>query len=184
VEFWELIDEARANIAHRAEWPSGMQVGGEIRRHLPVLKPVQILEFDLWIRGQAAMADRWEFGAACYLCCGYVSEDGFSEFRYGLVGLGRADFHTVLSDPDGGLAGLAVVQAIASGHVSRFTIHGEQIQSAAAEAYGERYWDDRAEIGFAPATTRFAPADAPQIPLRLPQLSRLFSAARNVMKLS
>jgi hypothetical protein len=174
VEFWELVDEARAEVARGAEWPSGMQVGGAIRRHLPRLKPVEILEFDLWIRGQAAMADRWEFGAACFLFCGYVSEDGFGEFRFGLVGLGRADFHAVLKDPDGGLAGLAIVQAMAAGHASPFTIHGEQIQSAAAESYGDRYWEDRAEIEFNPATARFEAADAPRIPARLPQLHALF----------
>jgi hypothetical protein len=175
VEFWELIDEARREAGHVAEWPSGMQVGGSIRQHLPRLKPVEMLEFDLWIRGQAAMADRWEFGAACYLFCGYASDDGFGEFRFGLVGLGRPDFHAVLADPDGGLAGLPVVRAMAAGHASPFTIHGEQIQSAAAEAYGARYWEDRAATEFGPATARFEPADAPRIAERLPELHALFT---------
>jgi len=176
VEFWELIDEARGQAAHAVEWPSGMQIGASIGAHLPRrLKPVQILEFDLWIRGQAAMVDRWEFGAACYLFCGYVSEDGFAEFRFGLVGLGRRDFHAVLADPDGGLAGLPVVRAMAAGHASPFTIHGEQIQSAAAAAYGPRYWEDRAGTEFGPATARFELSDEPQIGERLPKLHDLFA---------
>jgi Protein of unknown function (DUF4240) len=174
VEFWELIDEARAEVAHVAHWPSGMQVGETIRRRLGRLEPVQILEFDLWIRGQAAMADRWAFGAACYLFCGYVSEDGFGEFRYGLVGLGRTDFHAVLTDPDRGLSALPIVRAMAAGHASPFSIHGEQIQSAAADSYGERYWEDRAEIEFGPAATRFEPPDAPRIATSLPHLQGLF----------
>lgn len=174
MEFWELVDESRAEVAKTFQWPSGMQVGGAIRRHLTRLAPVEILEFDLWLRGQAALADRWEFAAACFLICGYASEDGFAEFRFGLVGLGRADFHAVLADPDGGLAGLPVVRAMAAGHASPFTIHGEQIQSAAAEAYGDRYWEDRAEIEFTPLATRFRAADAPEFAARLPRLLEQF----------
>lgn len=174
MEFWELIDSARAEAAHLAEWPSGMQVGDAVARRLRGLTPVQILEFDLWIRGQAAMADRWESGAACYLFCGYVSEDGFAEFRYGLVGLGRADFHAVLDDPDGGLASLPAVQAIAAGHASPFTVHAERLETAAADTYGERYWEDRADLPVLHPGPRFTPADAPLIATRMPRLHALF----------
>jgi hypothetical protein len=174
VEFWELIDSARAEAAHMAEWPSGMQVGDAVARRLPGLQHVQILEFDLWLRGQAAMADHWELGAACYLFCGYVSEDGFAEFRFGLVGLGRADFHQVLADPDTGLAGLPVVRAMAAGHASPFTLHAERLQSAASDAYGERYWEDRADLPDPHPAPHFTPADTPLIPTRLPGLRALF----------
>ena len=174
MEFWQLIAEARAEAAHTSEWPSGMQIGSALARRLPGLKPVQILEFDLWLRGQAAMADRWELGAACYLFSGYVSDDGFGEFRFGLVGLGRDDFHAVLDDPDAGLANLPVVRAIAAGHASPFTIHGERIQSAAAESYGDHYWDDCAEFDDSRPSPRFTSYDVPQIALRLPGLHALF----------
>jgi uncharacterized protein DUF4240 len=174
VEFWELIAEARAEAAHTSEWPSGMQIGSALARRLPGLKPVQILEFDLWLRGQAAMADRWELGAACYLFCGYVSDDGFAEFRFGLVGLGHDDFHAVLKEPDEGLAALPTVQAMAAGHASPFTIHGEQIQSAPAESYGDHYWQDRADFTDPRTTPHFTPSDAPLIPTRLPALHTLF----------
>jgi Protein of unknown function (DUF4240) len=177
VEFWELIDAARVEAGHLAEWPSGMQIGDAVARRLPALQPVQILEFDLWLRGQAAMADRWELGAACYLCCGYVSEDGFAEFRFGLVALGRADFHTVLADPDAGLAGLAglaIVRAIAAGHASPFTIHAERLQSAASDTYGNRYWQDRADLPDVYSAPPFTAADAPLIGGRLPRLHALF----------
>jgi len=174
VEFWELIDGARAEAGRMAEWPSGMQIGDAVARRLPGLAPVQILEFDLWLRGQAAMADRWELGAACYLFSGYISEDGFSEFRYGLVALGRADFHAVLAEPDAGLAGLPVVQAMAAGHASPFTLHAERLQSAAADTYGDRYWQDRADLPALRSAPHFTAAEAPLIPTRLPQLYALF----------
>jgi hypothetical protein len=174
VEFWDLIDSARVEAAHLAEWPSGMQVGDAVARRLPGLKPVQILEFDLWIRGQALLAERWELGAACYLFCGYFSEDGFAEFRFGLVGLGRADFHTVLADPDAGLAGRPVVQAMAAGHASPFTIHAERLQSAASDTYRNRYWQDRADLPDVYSAPPFTLADAPLIPTRLPSLHALF----------
>jgi len=174
VEFWELIEAARAEAGRMAEWPSGMQVGDAVARRLPALQPVQILEFDLWLRGQAAMADRWELGAACYLFSGYISEDGFAEFRFGLVALGRADFHRVLAAPDAGLAALPAVQAIAAGHASPFTIHAERLQSAAPDTYGDRYWEDRADLPDVYAAPQFTVADAPLIPTRLPALHALF----------
>ncbi|MEV6842094.1 DUF4240 domain-containing protein [Actinoplanes sp. NPDC051411] len=174
MEFWDLIDAARAEAAHMAEWPSGMQVGDAVARRLPGLQPVQILEFDLWLRGQAAMADHWELGAACYLFSGYVSEDGFAEFRFGLVALGRADFHRVLAEPDAGLAALPVVQAIAAGHASPFTVHAERLQSAASDTYGDRYWEDRADLPILHPAPHFTRADVPLIPTRLPGLHALF----------
>jgi hypothetical protein len=174
VEFWDLIEAARTEAAHLAEWPSGMQVGDAVSRRLPALKPVQILEFDLWIRGQATLASRWELGAACYLMCGYWSEDGFAEFRFGMVALGRADFHTVLEDPDAGLAGLPVVRAVAAGHASKFTLHAESLQAAARDTYGDRYWQDRADLPDVYSPPQFTPADAAQIPSRLPKLNVLF----------
>jgi hypothetical protein len=174
VEFWELIDSAHAEAARLAEWPSGMQVGDAVARRLPALRPVQILEFDLWIRGQAAMADRWELGAACYLFTGYVSDDGFAEFRYGLIAQGRDDFHAVLGDPDDGLAALPVVRALAAGHASPFTLHAERLQSAAHDAYGDRYWEDRAGLPSVHPEPRFSAADVPLIPTRLPGLHALF----------
>ncbi|HEY0532960.1 MAG TPA: DUF4240 domain-containing protein [Actinoplanes sp.] len=174
MEFWQLIDSARTEAGHMAEWPSGMQVGDAVARRLPGLQPVQILEFDLWLRGQALLADRWELGAACYLFCGYVSEDGFAEFRFGLVALGRDDFHTVLADPDTGLAALPVVQAMAAAHASPFTIHAERLQSAAPDTYGDRYWEDRADLPTLHPAPHFTTADAPLIPTRLPSLHALF----------
>jgi hypothetical protein len=174
MEFWELMGQARAEAAHLAEWPSGMQVGNALARRLPGLRPGQILEFDLWLRGQAAMADQWELGAACYLFTGYVSDDGFAEFRFGLVGLGRDDFRAALKDADGTLAGLEIVQAMAAGHASPFTIHGERIEAAAREAYGDRYWEDRAEFPDTHPTVRFVLGDAPQIAHRMPRLHALF----------
>jgi hypothetical protein len=174
VEFWELIDKARTEAAHLAEWPSGMQVGDAVARRLPGFQPVQILEFDLWLCGQALLADRWEMGAACYLFSGYFSEDGFAEFRYGLVARGRTEFHAVLADPDNGLADLPVVQAMAAGHASPFTLHAERLQSAAADTYGDRYWEDRADLPDQRPAPRFTLADAPLIPTRLPKLHTLY----------
>jgi hypothetical protein len=174
VEFWELINAARVEAAHLARWPSGMQVGDAVARRLPAFQPVQILEFDLWLRGQAQLADRWELAAACYLLSGYISDDGFAEFRYGLVALGRDDFHTVLDDPDPGLAGLPTVQAMAAGHASRFTLHAERLQSAAPDTYGDRYWEDRADLPAPHPGPRFTATDAPLIPTRLPKLQALF----------
>jgi hypothetical protein len=178
VDCWELIAEAKAEAARTSAWPSGMQVATVLVKLLhnnvrhDRLRRAELLAFDHWLHRQAHRADIWELCAASYLISGYLSEDGFQDFRYGLIALGRRDFEETLAFPDDVLADLPVVQAIAAGHASPFTLHGEQLQSAAAEAYGEGYWDDRLQEPLEKATTTWTGAQ--EIPTRMPKLYALF----------
>jgi hypothetical protein len=117
--------------------------------------------------------------AAAFVIWDYISDDGFSDFTSGLLGLGRESFDEVVADPDA-LAGHPMVRAIAAG--------GEAITFAAATAYervtgdAEGFWDagdgrpDEKPLAPGPPWSgRFgSPDDAAQIPVRLPRLHRLF----------
>ncbi len=141
-----------------------------------------MLEFDAIFRKVASEADQWELCAACFLISGYLSDDGFTDFKAGLVALGRDVFTTIVRNPDG-LADLPVVEAIGEGGASPLTLHGELMMYAAANAYAaktgddEGFWENRADAARRPAgnwSGVFGPADAPAIPTRLPRLYARF----------
>lgn len=181
-DFWDLIAQARATAERSEPWPSGGRVGTALAGRLQTLPATAVLEFDTIFQEVVNEADQWELCAACFLISGYLSDDGFADFKAGLVALGRNAFTEIISNPDG-LADLPVVAAIAEGRASPFTLHGELMMYAAANAYAaktgddEGFWDHRDhETG---RTARnwsgmFGPADAPAIPMRLPRLYARF----------
>lgn len=132
-----------------------------------------------------------ELCAAAFVIWGYISDDGFNDFKAGLVGLGRDTFERVVADADT-LADLPPVQAAAAGRSDRIVLAAEAIDSAAATAYGRRTGDDDAfwdvldslppdDDEYGPRTGerwsgRFgSPEDAARIPVRLPRLHDLFA---------
>ena len=181
-DFWDLIALARATAERAEPWPVGSQVGNALTGRLESLSTTDVLEFDTIFQQVVREADQWELCAACFLISGYLSDDGFTDFTAGLVALGREAFTAVVSNPDS-LADLPVVEAIAEGEASPFSLHGESMMYAAANAYAaktgddEEFWDHRDRETSRPARNWsgvFGPADAPAIPVRLPRLYALF----------
>jgi hypothetical protein len=155
----------------------------------------RILEFDRCYARAAERAHRREVCATAFLIWDYISDDSFSDFIAGLIGLGREAFERTVADPDA-LADHPLVRAIAAGQVDRCTLHGEAVQFAASQAYeritddADAFWEalesqpedaDRDE----PATGErwsghFGGADdVAQIPVRLPRLHALFASQRS-----
>jgi hypothetical protein len=64
------------------------------------LSPESILAFSETSDEISGEADRWDLVAACYLIERYVSDDHFSDFRDGLILLGRDTFTRAVQDPD------------------------------------------------------------------------------------
>jgi Protein of unknown function (DUF4240) len=128
---------------------------------------------------------------AAYVIWGYISDDSFSDFKAGLVGLGREAFEQAVADADT-LANHPIVQAIAAGQVDRFALSAEAIQFAAPMRFeqhsgdADALWEaletqpDEPDGEEEPAAGEqwsggFGSAeDAAQIPLRLPRLLALF----------
>lgn len=182
-DFWALIEKARADCLEHERWPRGSQIGKALTPHLAQLPLDQIVAFQHLLSQATQRVNTWEICAACYLICGYLSDDGFTDFKAGLVGLGGAAFDRVTAAPDD-LADLAVVKAIAAGDASPFTVHGELILYSAADAYESRagdltaYWQALESLGTVDQaggewSGRFGPADGPEIPVRLPRLYAL-----------
>jgi hypothetical protein len=91
-EFWEVIESARAK--NSAEPEEGL------REELSSLSADQLASFQQHFDDLVDAAYRWDLWGAAYLIGGGCSDDGFIDFRYGLISLGRATYEAALASPD------------------------------------------------------------------------------------
>jgi Protein of unknown function (DUF4240) len=83
-----------------AVWPSGSAIGAALAERLMPLPLEQIVGSHLCFRRVVRRAHQWKVCAAAFLIWGYISDDGFSDFKAGLVGLGRETFERVAGSPE------------------------------------------------------------------------------------
>jgi hypothetical protein len=195
-EFWMLIEQARADASDdHGTWPSSGAIGAALTGRLVLLPPERIVEFHQSYLRTASRAHQWRVCASAFLIWNYISDDGFSDFKAGLVGLGHDAFEQVVADPDV-LAGHPMVRAIAAGRVDRFALAGEAIQFAGPQAYerctddADAFWEaldsqpaeaaDGKNRPAEPWSGRFgSPEDAAHIPPRLPRLHAFFASSES-----
>jgi Protein of unknown function (DUF4240) len=126
---------------------------------------------------------RWDMWSAAYLIGGGCSDDGFIDFRAGLIAQGHAWYEMAVASPDS-LVGHPAVLANRSGVAPLF----DEMASYAAQRAFERvaghkdafneawagYRDPRERISQEPAGEDFDFDDAQQMRRRLPRLSAIF----------
>jgi hypothetical protein len=195
--FWHLVEQARtaagpaADKARRDGQPS--PVAAALLVELGVLPLTEILAFDQTLSEVVRQVDTWDACAACWIIeHGYLSDDGFSDFRAGLVGLGRSAFDAVITDPDS-LAGHPAVEEISRSVGKSLWIGDETLLFAAQRAYerqtgdGEAFWEalEAADASAAPPTDGMKPVhdrwnlrDETVWRRRLPRLAALFLTRR------
>ena len=64
------------------------------------MTPAEVISFQEHFDHVFALAYRWDLWAAAYIIDGGCSDDGFMDFRYGLISRGRAVFEAAVSNPD------------------------------------------------------------------------------------
>lgn len=64
------------------------------------LEPSEIVSYQEHFDRQMISAYRWELWAAAYIIDGGCSDDGFTDFRYGLISRGREVFEAAVANPD------------------------------------------------------------------------------------
>jgi len=72
----------------------------ELEARLQKLPDNELEDFEAHFLHIHRRAYDWLLWAAAYLINGGCSDDGFTDFRYGLISRGRAFFESVLADPD------------------------------------------------------------------------------------
>jgi Protein of unknown function (DUF4240) len=195
--FWQVVERARtaagpaADQARKDAQPSA--VTEALVAELSQLPLPEIVAFDRLLGDVLDQVDNWDTCAACWVIeHGFLSDDGFSDFRAGLVGLGRSTFEAVVTEPDS-LAGHPAVQEIIASDRQSLWIGNEGLLFAAQKAYERRtgdpeaFWEaaDAAEVDTAQPTGSPKPADdrwdlrnEEEWRRRLPRLASLFLAHR------
>ncbi|MCW1885117.1 DUF4240 domain-containing protein [Luteolibacter flavescens] len=87
--FWKLLDGLDAEDA-----------AAELAARLEDLEPAEIAEFQRHFDEAHEAAYIWSLWGAAYLMEGGCSDDGFMDFRYGLISRGQKVYEAALADPD------------------------------------------------------------------------------------
>lgn len=88
--FWALIERGKD-----AEEPEKI-----LATELKKLSAIDLIAFQKHFDRLFSEAYRWDLWGAAYLIGGGCSDDGFMDFRYGLISMGRDIFQAALEDPD------------------------------------------------------------------------------------
>ncbi|MEV0679109.1 DUF4240 domain-containing protein [Actinosynnema sp. NPDC050436] len=184
--WWGIVDRARAAVGDRADDRDSADdpLPDALVDALAALPPEQIAEFAVTHVEVKDSAYRHELWNAAYLIEGGCGDDGFMDFRDGLILLGRDVFTRAVADPDS-LADLPVVARM--GGDGKGWIGYEAVGYRVADAYrrvkGEtdtldavledalRAMDRPDE----PAGENWDPEDEEETRRRLPRLAGLFA---------
>lgn len=186
--FWAIVDVARARAGAGAD-DRGAQDDPlpDALTDLLVerLTADEILAFGNARDALAHDAYAWPVWGVAYLVEGGCSDDGFMDFRDGLVLAGRTTFDRALADPDS-LADHPVIAAMAGGGPAWFGY--ESLDSLVRDAWSRATGEDdeaydAARHAASTASSRSEPAgedwdfdDEAENARRLPRLSALFEA--------
>ncbi|MCX5068758.1 DUF4240 domain-containing protein [Micromonospora lupini] len=196
-EFWSVVERARTAAGVAADQPQRdgqpSAVAEALVAELMRLPLSHIVAFDQVLDEVVDQVDTWDVCAACWIIeYGFLSDDGFSDFQAGLVGLGRTAFELVARDPDS-LADHPAIRQISASEGRDLWIGDEALQFAAQTAYerltgdDEAFWEaaESAQAAAAPphpdpepAEERWDLSDEDEWRRRLPRLFELFGARR------
>lgn len=185
--WWGLIDRARVALGDRADDrdPPDDPLPQALVDVLAALSPAEIIDFKvkhIEVRDEAYLWPLWNAG---YLIEGGCGDDGFMDFRDGLMLLGRDTFTRAVANPDT-LADLPVVVAMSRSEGG--WIGYESLSYLISDAYrrvqGETDSLDAAVTGAIRAMTRpdrpagedWDPENDQEMQRRLPRLAALFLA--------
>ncbi|MFD8596609.1 DUF4240 domain-containing protein [Kitasatospora sp. NPDC059646] len=183
-EFWAVIDDACAEVdAQALDFDDRRDaVGRACEERLLRRTPAEIVQFCLRQRELRDRAYRYDLWAAAFLIEGWWSDDGFMDFRDGLVSLGRQWYERALADPDA-LAGHPAVRdggdvLIGDADFGRTAHRAHQRLTGEPDGLGEALAASpeagplRTVTG--PAGVRWDVADDEEVRRRLPRLAALF----------
>ncbi|MBZ3903286.1 DUF4240 domain-containing protein [Streptomyces griseiscabiei] len=186
-EWWGLVDRARAAVGDRADdrdLPDD-PLPAALVDVLATLEPAEIVDFYVKYVEVEDSAYHCSLCMAAYVIEGSYSDDGFMDFRGGLILLGRDVFSRAVAHPDS-LAGLSTVARMSRGEGG--WIGYESVSCLISDAYGRVQGEtDSLDTAVATALSGMArpekprgekwngdPEDEAQLRRRLPRLAALF----------
>jgi hypothetical protein len=127
--FWDVIESARADSSHAG----GKGFAEALVDRLVTLPEEEILAWQERFGETHGAVYRWDVWAAAYLIGGGCSDDSFTDFRAGLIALGREWHERVAAAPDSLADHPVVVEAAARGH--DYVISDEPVNYGASYAF-------------------------------------------------
>lgn len=179
VEFWNLIEASARHSRdpdERADWLTDELAG----RSAP-----EIVGFEEVLDELSSVAMTWQMWAAADRLKNGCSDDGFTDFRAWLVGLGRDTFQAVVAEPDA-LAEVPEVMRLAGRDRRDWTEaewpSWESLEGVASQAYqrqtgvGQEDFEDlvREYEGDVLTDEEWDFEDAHEAARRLPRLTEMF----------
>jgi hypothetical protein len=182
-EFWDIVETARSRTTQEHPCDEAL-VDLLARRSLQ-----EILDYEERFDAMSGALNRWDVWAAAYLIAGGCSDDGFTDFRAGLIAQGREWYERAVAAPDS----LADHPEVAAANVG--ALFQESVNYAAVRAYGritgdeedfyeawDRYEAARPDAGAAGSDMGedFDFDDPAEMHRRLPRLASLFLSEKTV----
>lgn len=97
--FWAIIEASRAE-ADPMSMDEGDHQPAVLTEMLKARTPAEVCGFHAMFHRLHRRAYHWDLWAAAYIILGGCSDDGFTDFRSGLIGLGKKAYYDALSDPN------------------------------------------------------------------------------------
>lgn len=166
-KFWKLNETSRAACKPASVNPDDQQEAILVAL-LSELPAKEIVAFDRIFRRLHAAAYTWDLWAAAYIIEGGCSDDGFTDFRSGLIGLGQRAYDDAVRDP-----GTLVSQPTRGVDFSN-----EALMYAASEAYESVAGDELPEGEWAQSPEPVGePWDEESVDERFPELAKKFGGS-------
>jgi hypothetical protein len=99
-QFWTVIADSRQGFDPKRRDGNMDLQAQRLEEILSELPPAEVADFERIFTEHHNAAYRWDLWGAAYIIEGGCSDDGFTDFRYWLISMGREIFEAALANPE------------------------------------------------------------------------------------
>ena len=172
-KFWSIIADSRRDFDPKRRDGNMALQAERMERLLSDMPAGEVQEFGRVFDELYFDAYRWDLWAAAYILEGGCSDDGFIDFRYWLISMGREVYEAAMVDPEslaevGGRPGIEVCSFEEFGSIASRVLEEKGVPEPAEpsgyhyprEPAGEQWEEDDLPERFPKLWTKFGEADA------------------------
>ena len=156
-EFWNIINKGKSSAESTAI----------IREEINKLPSTEVISYQQHFNQLVVQAYQWDLWGAAYIIGGGCSDDGFMDFRYGLIAKGKEIYDSALINPDS-LAEIGVDVEIEN------ELFGYIAQDVYQELTGKEMPVTETNVSDGPSGKEWDFDNEDECNKQLPQLSKLY----------
>lgn len=99
-QFWKVIADSRQDFDPKRRDGNMDLQAQRLEEILSALPPAEVADFERIFTENYYAAYRWDLWGAAYIIEEGCSDDGFMDFRYWLISMGREVFEAALANPE------------------------------------------------------------------------------------